>query len=118
MRVVCCLCLSLSGYAQLFHGLANLSCISCVVFPLVFELGGVVWGPDGMPCVVLRRPEALECRGFSLHRLGVDLPVTRTVWDSNLGPPATENRSLATELSVPLLASTILCLHAYKPHIF
>ena len=37
-------------------------------------------------------------RGF-----GVGLPVTRPAWDSNLGPPASEVGSLATEISVKLL---------------
>ena len=35
---------------------------------------------------------------FFLQRLGVDLPLTRPVWDSNLRPPASESRDLATEL--------------------
>ena len=37
---------------------------------------------------------------LSPERLEVGSPVTRPVWDSNLGPPASESRSLATELSV------------------
>ena len=46
---------------------------------------------------------AVEAGGPRLHgaypsrlrRLGVDLPVTRPVWDSNLKPPASESRSFA-----------------------
>ena len=38
-----------------------------------------------------RRPLIAGC--LSLHRLGMDLPVTRTVWDSSLRPPASERRS-------------------------
>ena len=34
--------------------------------------------------------------------LGVDFRVIHPVWESNLGPPTSESRSLATELSVPL----------------
>ena len=47
-----------------------------------------------------RRPLIAEC--LSLQRLGVDSSVTRPVWDSNLGPPACESRSLTIELSVQL----------------
>ena len=32
------------------------------VFVLGGGLGEVFFGPDGMPCAVLRRPEALDCR--------------------------------------------------------
>jgi hypothetical protein len=42
-------------------------------------------------------PGAHPSRGF-----GVGLPVTRPVWDSNLGPHASEIGSLTTELSVQL----------------
>ena len=36
---------------------------------------------------------------LSLQRLGIDLPVTGSVWDSNLEPASSESRSLATKLS-------------------
>ena len=71
--------------------------------PTLFCLLGVGW-------VFLVRMEcpALCSGGFrlliagcwSLQRLGMNLPVTLPVW-SNLGPPASESQSLATELSVP-----------------
>ena len=54
-----------------------------------------VYGPDGMPYVVLWRPEALIAGCSSLQRLGVDSLVTRPVWDSNLGPHSSESRSLS-----------------------
>ena len=44
-----------------------------------------------MPCMVLWRPEALDYRVISLQRLGVDLPLNRPIWDSNLRPPASES---------------------------
>ena len=50
------------------------------------------------PCVVLLRPEALDCRVLTPPEawswLGVGLPVTRPAWDLNLGPPASEDLSL------------------------
>ena len=65
------------------------------------------FGPDGMPCVVLWRPEALDCRmptppetwnGFVLLCLflwlGKDLSVSCPVWDSNPRPPAADIRHL------------------------
>eukprot|EP00919_Chromeraceae_sp_WS-2016_P007773 GHVR01018343.1.p1 GENE.GHVR01018343.1~~GHVR01018343.1.p1 ORF type:complete len:125 (-),score=2.15 GHVR01018343.1:85-459(-) len=48
-----------------------------------------LFGLDGMPCEVLWRPVIAD--RLSLQRLRVDLPVTRPVWDSNLGPPASNN---------------------------
>ena len=44
-------------------------------------------------CSEGRRPMIAGC--LSLQRLGVGLPVARPVSDSNLGPPASESRSLA-----------------------
>jgi len=46
-----------------------------------------------------RRPLTAGC--LSLQSLVVGLPAIRPVWDSNVGPPASEIRSLTTELSVP-----------------
>ena len=39
-----------------------------------------------------RRP--LIAALLSLQRIGMDLPVTRPVWDSKLGPPDSESRPL------------------------
>ena len=52
-----------------------------------------LFGPDGMPCVVLWRPEALDCR--ALIPPETCKPVTRQFWDSNLRPPASESRSFS-----------------------
>ena len=50
------------------------------------------------PCVVLWRPEALIAGCLSLQRLGMDIPITRPVWGSNPGPPASESTLLTTGL--------------------
>ena len=66
---------------------------------VLFRLGGAFSVPMELPCVVLWRPEALDCRVLYPSRgFGVGLPVTRPAWDSNLGPPASEVGSLTTAL--------------------
>ena len=75
---------------------------------VIVWLGGVVLVRMEWPCVVLRRPQALDCRVLIppeawkglllLHVLLTascceDLPLPRPVWDSNLGPPASGSRS-------------------------
>ena len=42
-----------------------------------------------------QRPLIAGC--LSLQALGVDLPVTRPVWDSNLRPPASESRPFSQQ---------------------
>ena len=49
----------------------------------------------------------------SLQRLGMALPVTRPVWDANLGPPASESRPLATEPWVRLGRVFCVCYVCY-----
>ena len=49
----------------------------CLCEVLVVLTRRSLFGPDGMPCEVLWRPEALDCRLLILQRLGMDLPVTR-----------------------------------------
>ena len=51
------------------------------------QLNCPAWCSGGRRPLIAGRP--------SLQRLGVDLPLTRPVWDSNLGPPASESRPLA-----------------------
>ena len=71
-----------------------------------------LWSGWNFPawCSGGRRPFIAEC--LSLQHLGLHLPVTRPVWDSNLGPPASESGSSATVLSLQLHAMLHACTHA------
>ena len=57
-------------------------------------------GPDGMPCMVLWRLEALDCRVQIPPDFGWFYPKTRPVRDSNPRPPAPESQTFS-QLSYP-----------------
>ena len=69
---------------------------------LLFFSEASFWSGWNCPARCSGDPRPLIAGCSSLQGLGVDVPVTRPVWDSNLGPPASESRSLATVLSGPL----------------
>ena len=54
------------------------------------RLSLLVWMECPARCSGGRRPLIAGCS--SLQRLGVDLPLIPPVWESNLGPPASESR--------------------------
>ena len=66
------------------------------------EFACLNWGEVRMKCHACcsggQRPLMAGC--LSLQRLGIGLPVTCPVWDSNLRPPAFESRSFC-QLSYP-----------------
>ena len=86
---------------------------SSIDYVMFVRLGGVCFGLDETPCVVLWRPEALDSRMLLPPEAWNWLPVTRPVWDSNPGPPASESRPFATELSAQLSVDYVLS--SYRP---
>ena len=73
----------------------------CIVCCISVVWGVFLWSRWNFPawCSGCRRPLIAGC--LSRQRLGIDLTLTRPVWDSNLRPPASESRSIATELLQP-----------------
>jgi len=53
-----------------------------------------------LPCVMLWRPQALDCRALIPPEAWSWLTHNPPAWDPNLGPPASEIGSLTAELSV------------------
>ena len=85
INVYMCICVCVCIYIYIVtNKYCGFSCLCCFVSVGSFWSG---WN-------VLRG--AMEARGpsiagcFSLQSLGVDLPITRPVWDSNPRPPASE----------------------------
>ena len=70
-----------------------------------------IFGPDGMSCVVLRRPSIAG--RLSLQRLGMNLPLTHPVWDSNPRPLASEPILLPTELYIYIYIHVYIHIHIH-----
>ena len=58
------------------------------------------WSGRNCPAWCSGGPRPLIAGCLSLQRLGVDLPVTRTVWDSKPRPPASEGSPLGFQCVV------------------